>query len=495
MPDADEPRAIRTKIVATLGPAVAEGGALRDLLAAGVDVCRLNFSHGEQRDHAAMLHAIRHAAADLGRPVAVLGDLGGPKIRVGPVDEDNPDGGLRVETGGELTIRREQTLGRDGVVSCTYPGLIDDVTPGDRLLIEDGLLRFVCVRETADSVTLRCTAGGVVKTRKGINLPNTKLNLPSITDRDWSFVDWAVENELDYLALSFVRSAGDIEQLRGRLDGEAREIGIIAKIEKAEALADIDRIVEAADGLMVARGDLGVEVDLARVPLIQKDLIDRCRRAGKPAIVATQMLQSMVDNPSPTRAEVSDVANAILDGTDACMLSGETSVGKFPAGSVHVMRHVAEETEKYLLDLDVSHDGPSFAADGPLAVTAAAARAVRRLVESIDCRLIAVYSHSGDTARIFAKQRFGVPVVALSGSPRRLRQMALHFGVRPLDCPRPGNLQSLVGDVERLALDHGLAERGDRIVVVAGRSLGASGTMNGIVIHTVGHDEGDPCAP
>ncbi len=493
--DPDRPVHVRTKIVATMGPALRDPRTLRSLLLAGVDVCRLNFSHGELDDHAETLATLRAEAKHVGRHIALLGDLGGPKIRVGAVDEVNPEGGLVVETGAELVIQRDDIVGRGNVISSTYKGLVDDVNVGDRVLIEDGLLRFVCIRKETGHwrhIALHCTAGGVVKTRKGINLPNTKIGLPSITDRDWQCVDWAIANDLDYLALSFVRRADDLRQLREHLSHRQSNIALIAKIEKAEALADIDRIIVACDGLMVARGDLGVEMDLARVPLIQKDLIARCRRAGKPAIVATQMLQSMVENSSPTRAEVSDVANAIFDGTDAVMLSGETSVGKFPIGAVHVMRHVAEATEAYLLE------NPGAALEGAtdtgaLVVSAAAAKAVKRLVGAIQCRLVVVYSHSGDTARIFAKQRFGVPLVALSSNAGRLRQMALHYGVIPVEMGRPESLQALVRDVDALMQDMDLARRGERIVVVAGRSIGASGTMNGIVIHTVGHDQETTC--
>ncbi|MEM1013787.1 MAG: pyruvate kinase [Planctomycetota bacterium] len=483
---------IRTKIVATMGPAVTQTRDLRALLAAGVDVCRLNFSHGELDGHGTMLAAIRKEADKLDKRVAILGDLGGPKIRVGDVDEDNPAGGMAIDVGDELVIQRDDILGKHGTISVTYKGLVDDVEVGDRLYIEDGLLRFVCIRKEADRIALRCTAGGVIKTRKGVNLPSTKLKLPSITQRDWACVDWAIENDLDYLALSFVRRAGDIHQLRERLQSKQSHIGIIAKIEKAEAIEQIDAIIAAADGLMVARGDLGVEMDLARVPLMQKDLIERCRRAGKPAIVATQMLQSMVDAASPTRAEVSDVANAIFDGTDATMLSGETSVGKFPVGAVHVMQHVASATEDFLVGRG---GGPEGASDAPgMVVSQATAKAVRRLLETMPCKLVVVYSHTGDTARIFAKQRFDVPVVALSADDRRLRQMALHYGVVPLHLESPGNLQELARDVDSLVQDRELADPGDRIVLVAGRSMGAPGTMNGIVIHTIGHDPIDPLA-
>jgi pyruvate kinase len=487
---------IRTKIVATMGPAVRQPRDLKSLLKAGVDVCRLNFSHGELPDHATMLANIRKQADLLDKRVAVLGDLGGPKIRVGQIDEDNADGGLRVEPGDELIVQREAIVGKKHVITSTYTGLVDDVDVGDKVLIEDGLLKFLCVRKEPESkpdrIVLRCTTGGVVKTRKGINLPSTKLGLPSITDRDWQCVDWAIEHDLDYLALSFVRRADDIRQLRERLRSRGSHIGIIAKIEKAEAMEEIGAIIHESDGLMVARGDLGVEMDVAQVPIIQKDLIRRCHRAGKPAIVATQMLQSMVEAASPTRAEVSDVANAIYDGTDATMLSGETSVGKFPVGTVHIMQHVARTTENYLAHSRSNESDGASDAPG-MVISQATAKAVRRLLETLPCKLVVVYSQSGDTARIFAKQRFDVPVIALSGEERRLRQMSLLYGVVPIHLDPPANLQSLADDVDTIVQDRELAEVGDRIVIVAGRSMGASETMNGIVIHTVGHANPNPC--
>ena len=492
MPDAPaaaRPAQVRTTIVATMGPAVADATVLRELLLAGADVCRLNFSHGSLDEHAAMLATIRQVAAELDAPVAVLGDLGGPKIRLGEVADADGTGGMPVAVGGELVLQRQPCIGANGVVSCTYPGLIDDVREGHRVLVEDGLLRFLCVARDVDRLILRCTAGGVLKTRKGVNLPNTPVNLPSVTERDWQCVEWAIDNGLDYLALSFVRKAGDLLELREHLRGRNSEAALVAKIEKAEAISDIEPIIEACDALMVARGDLGVEMDLARVPIIQKDLIRRCQRAGKPVIVATQMLQSMVEQSSPTRAEVSDVANAIFDGTDALMLSGETSVGKFPVGAVLTMTHVAAETEAYL----ASHPAPTDAASQSGSVrsdSAALARAVRRLVEELSCTLVAVYSRVGHTARVFSKQRFPVPIVALSDDDVRLRQMRLHYGVVPVKMDPPDDLRELVTNVNDLVLQRKLAGVGERIVVVSGRAMVATGTLNGIVVHTV-HPAGE----
>jgi pyruvate kinase len=484
---------IRTKIVATLGPAVSDPRTMRALLVAGVDVCRLNFSHGRLEEHASMLAIAREQADDLQCPVAFLADLGGPKIRLGEVADEDGSGGMRIEPGQPLVLRRKPVVGSGGVVSSTYPGLVDDVQVGHRVLIEDGLLRFVCIGKDTDHLQLQCSAGGVLKSRKGINLPNTSVRLPSITERDWECVAWAIEKELDYLSLSFMRRADELIQLRQHLNQHGARTQLIAKIEKAEALREIDTIIDAADGLMVARGDLGVEVDLAQVPIIQKDLVRRCRRAGKPVIVATQMLQSMVESSSPTRAEVSDIANAVFDGTDALMLSGETSVGRFPVGAVHTMAHVAEVTESYLQKRPYSGDldAPGAALDWTEhRVSAAAAMAVRRLVEELQCRLVVVYSQTGETARLFARQRFGVPVVALSDDPHVLRRINLHYGVMPLPMPMPQDMAELVNQVDSFVQERELATVGDRIVMVAGRALGAPGSMNGILIHSVGVPEG-----
>src|SRR4051794_4001019 len=339
---------IRTKIVATMGPAVAEVSTLLELFRAGVDICRLNFSHGSLDDHLLMLRRIREAAAMHDQPVGILGDLCGPKIRLGKIRDVAGLGGMPIKVGDELILQREAVEGADGVVSSVFPQIVDDVQIGNRVLIEDGLLRFICTEKNFNHLVLRCTDGGVLKSSKGINLPDTVVNTPAITEKDWRDADWAVEHDLDYLALSFVRSAEDLALLRQHLLNKVSDIHLIAKIEKPEGVKNIDAIIENCDGLMVARGDLGVEMDVAQVPIIQKDLIRRCQLAGKPVIVATQMLQSMIEESSPTRAEVSDVANAIFDGSDAVMLSGETSVGKFPVQTVRMMAHIAEITEAYL---------------------------------------------------------------------------------------------------------------------------------------------------
>jgi pyruvate kinase len=333
------------------------------------------------------------------------------------------------------------------------------VQVGHRIFIEDGLLKFLCTEKNYNELRCNCTVGGVLKTSKGINLPDTSVNVAAITDRDWECADWAIENDLDYLALSFVRKPDDIVLLRQHLTNRSSDIQLIAKIEKGEALQHIDGIIEASDGLMVARGDLGVELDLARVPIIQKDLIRRCQTAGKPVIVATQMLQSMIELASPTRAEVSDVANAIFDGTDALMLSGETSVGKFPIGAVLVMSRVAEVTEEYqianpsVLDLRMQLK--------TMALSAAVAKGVRQMVTELKATLVVVWSQTGATARIFSKTRFPVPIIALSTDHRALRRMSLHFGVIPQETSNPDDPREFVRMVDDLVREQKFARGGD----------------------------------
>ena len=478
---------IRTKIVATLGPATSEPAVLAGLLKAGMDVCRLNFSHGDLPAHAHMLAGVRQAARAAGEHVAILGDLAGPKIRLGKIADEGGAGGMPIEIGQTLIIQREPVEGRAGRVSTNYPWFVDDVQAGDRVLVEDGLLRFLVVEKRALELVCTCTAGGVLKSSKGVNLPTTNVRIPAITEKDWACVDWAIENDLDYLALSFVRCAADIGQLRGRLLERGSGIQIIAKIEKAEAVEDIDAILRASDGLMVARGDLGVEMDVAQVPVIQKDLLRKAQQAGKPVIVATQMLQSMIEQSSPTRAEVSDVANAIFDGADAVMLSGETSVGRFPVAVVHMMNHIAEVTEKYLRATGLAA-GPGMDEDGTK-LSAAIAHGLWQMVTDLKASAVVVWSQSGATARIFSRQRFTAPIVAMSDTPRTLRQVALHYGVMPVHMEAPADVRQLIERVDALVIERECAKRGDRIAIVAGSALGTPLNMTGIVIHTVGETE------
>ena len=478
---------IRTKIVATLGPATSSVDMLVKLFEAGVDVCRINFSHGTLDSMLNTLNNVRAATEIFGSPIAVLGDLCGPKIRLGKVADINGTGGMPVEVGDTLIIQRQPVEGRDLRVSSIYERFVDDVQIGDRVLIEDGLLRFLVVEKQPDELHCKCTASGVLKSSMGINLPKTVVSIPSITDRDWECVDWAIEQRLDYLALSFVRKPEDIMTLRDYLKDKVCDIHLIAKIEKAEGVQQIDSIIDASDGLMVARGDLGVEMDVALVPIIQKDLIRRCQLAGKPVIVATQMLQSMIEQSSPTRAEVSDVANAIFDGTDAVMLSGETSVGKFPIGSVLTMSHIADVTENYLVTAEKNNKNPNEARIRTNLAAGSLARGALRIVQDLDVKAVVIWTQTGGTARVFSKHHFPVPIIALSNDTRTLRRMALHYGVVPEYMPVPSNdIGSVIEKTDELIRAKQYAKPGERVLVIAGWSPSMAGSMNGMVIHTVG---------
>jgi pyruvate kinase len=474
---------IRTKIVATMGPACGDVETLLRLFEAGVDVCRLNFSHGSLEAHLQTLRNIHEAASRYHEPIAVLGDLCGPKIRLGAIRDVDGTGGMPIRVGDILTIQRDPILGENGRVSSIYKEFVDEVCVDQRVLIEDGLLRFVCTEKKANEIVCKCTASGILKSSKGINLPDTVINTPSMTDRDWECVDWAVDQRLDYLALSFVRKAADLQELRSYLTDKVSDIHLIAKIELAEAIEHIEEIIDASDGLMVARGDLGVEMDVAQVPIIQKDLIRRCQGAGKPVIVATQMLQSMIEQSSPTRAEVSDVANAIFDGTDAVMLSGETSVGKFPVITVNTMAHIAEVTEEYLARTDVATASPIVKTT---LHAGALARGALRIVQDLKAKLVIIWTQTGTTARVFSKHHFPVPIIALSPDHRSLRRMALHYGVIPQEMSGAPDMTSLIAKVDDFVIAHKYADKGERILIVAGWSPGTPGSMNGLVIHTVG---------
>ncbi len=480
---------IRTKIVATMGPACGDVETLLRLFKAGVSVCRLNFSHGSLDGHLLTLRNIHEAASRFDHPIAVLGDLCGPKIRLGAIKNIDNTGGMPVKVGDTLVIQRDAIEGHDGRVSSIFAGLVDEVQVGQRVLVEDGLLRFVVTEKNQNELICNTTSGGILKSAKGINLPDTAVNVPSMTERDWECVDWAVDQRLDYLALSFVRRAADLRELRSYLQDKISDINLIAKIEKPEAVEFIDEIIDASDGLMVARGDLGVEMDVALVPIIQKDLIRRCHTAAKPVIVATQMLQSMVEQSSPTRAEVSDVANAIFDGTDAVMLSGETSVGKFPVITVHTMAHIAEVTEQYL-----AGDSARFQLPDPVKTTllaGALAQGGIRIVRDVNAKLVVVWTQTGTTARVFSKHRFPVPIVAMSPDHRSLRRMTLHYGVIPQEMSASPDLSALIAKVDDFVLAGKYAALKDRILIIAGWSHSMPGAMNGIVIHTVG----DPWIP
>ena len=470
---------IRTKIIATLGPATADPERLAAVLEAGVDVCRLNFSHGTWDDHKRSLDSIRDWSAKHDEPIAVLGDLCGPKIRLNQVAGSTID----LTPGDTVRFVRGDDDCTPDRFTINYSGFVDEVETGQRIYIDDGLIRLLVTACEADSVTCTCTTGGRVSSRKGVNLPDTPLSTPALTDKDRRDLDWAIEHKLDYVALSFVRRPEDLTDLKGCIDARGSDIGVIVKIEKVEALDHLDDFIARADGVMVARGDLGVEMDVWRVPLIQKDITARCRAAAKPVIVATQMLQSMVSNPMPTRAEVSDVANAILDGADAVMLSGETAAGSYPDIAVTMMDRVAATTEAY--QRQYRNAEPTKRQTTIQGTTSAIAWAAVQAASHLDARLVAVWSATGETVRLVAQHRLPMPVVGLTYDEHVYRRMNLLYGVIPLRVEPLGNPAEMATALDARLLERGLAKPGDLVVVVTSTRPQAPGKTDTTLVHRV----------
>ncbi len=465
----------RTKIVCTLGPATSSIEGIRSLLEAGMNVARLNFSHGTHAQHAEVIDNIRNVAAEMKLPVAILGDLQGPRIRVGDIPAP-----ISVVPGEDLTLVHEG-LERDGEIPTTYDHLATDVRVGDRILIDDGLIELLAMEVSAARVKVRVVHGGEIKPHKGLNLPGVQVSAPSITEKDIADIHFAVERDLDYLALSFVRRAQDVEQLRAMIP---KGLLVVAKIEKDVALHNIESIIEASDGVMVARGDLGVELPFEEVPGAQKRIISLANKMGRPVITATQMLESMIENPRPTRAEASDVANAILDGTDAVMLSAETAAGAYPRLAVEAMRRIITEVEKHPpggrarrgIHRDVGVGVPT-----EVAIAAATTAAV----DMLGAPLVVVFTKSGFSARIVAAHRPNVSILVLTDQPRTFRQLALVWGVIPELVQHCENYDEMMQRAKQVVVARELASRGDRIVVTAGVPFDVPGTTNLLKVETV----------
>lgn len=473
-----------TKIVATVGPASCAPSVISKLIEAGVSVFRLNFGHGDIEQRTQHTRTVREVATELGRPIAIMGDLQGPKIRIERVAGD----GIAVEPGAMVVFHRKSVVGEAGHpvrLSCTYPGFIDDVAPGQRVLIADGAVRLLAVAKRTDELecTVSPSGGGQISTGKGINLPDTCVRAETLGDRDRNDVRWAIEQGLDFLALSFVRNDSDVIRLRETLAGTPLQI--IAKIERPEAVQNIDSILQSTDAIMVARGDLGVEMDLARVPVIQKQLIAAAEAHGKPCIVATQMLESMIHAPIPTRAEASDVAGAILDGADAVMLSGETAVGEFPVLAVENMRRIAQHTEAYIRSLPAREKPPQKLIESRYR-TAALAHGAWHVAHDIGAKFIAVWSQRGGGARYLSQNDFNVPIIACTSDDRAARQMQLLRGVMPIRTPVPEGLNHFTRMVDAYLLETGWATEGDVCLLMAGAPIGAQGVTNSIAVHVVG---------
>lgn len=490
-----------TKIMATVGPACADQAALVRLIQEGARCFRLNFSHGSFDDHHRMLKTIRAAADQTDIDVGVLGDLRGPKIRTGRLAE----GPIDLEPGDHVEILAKDVDGyRDATsqvvyIPSTYENLVEEVGPGHRVLIDDGAIHLLCTdRLTVGQVNdalgprLICsvTTPNTLKANKGINLPDSKISASSLTDFDHECVQWAIENQLDYLALSFVRCGDDVTQLKGLLaDQLSRGVAsppIIAKIETPQATRNIDDICDQADGIMVARGDLGVEMDLAQVPVVQKQVIASAHDHGKPVIVATQMLQSMIDQPQPTRAEVSDVANAIIDGADAVMLSGETAVGSHATAAVHVMAHTARVVGRYDRATRKGSFSPPRMLQASRYRTAAIGHAAGVMVHDLGARYVVLWSELGGGARYISQNRIEVPIIAVSSNRAALRRMSLMYGVHPAWMARPENSNEFTHEADKLLIERGWAKAGDPVVMVQGEPLGTPGVTNQLRIHYVG---------
>ena len=439
---------------------------------AGLNVARLNFSHGTHDQHAKTVAMVRETASELGRPIAILGDLQGPRIRIGDLAEARS-----VVDGQDVVLVAGESASGDELPT-TYEHLCDDVKVGDRILVDDGLIELVALEVHAPRVRARVLHGGSIKSHKGMNLPGVAVSAPSITDKDWADVEFAVAHGLEYLALSFVRRAADIAELRERIP---KEMLVVAKIEKDSALENIESIVRASDAVMVARGDLGVELPFEEVPIAQKRIITLCNKLGRPVITATQMLESMITHPRPTRAEASDVANAILDGTDAVMLSAETAAGQYPRLAVEAMSRIIVEIEKHprIAGAD-DREEREAAVSTERAIAAAATSAVR----SLDAPALIVFTKSGFSARVVASHRPGVPILVLTDQERTYRQLALVWGVIPClvqHCDTYGDMVKLALDAVRT---RGLARPGDRVVVTAGVPFDVPGTTNLMKVET-----------
>ncbi len=471
---------LRTKIVCTIGPASRSPEMLAKLIAAGMNVARINFSHGDQAVHAENIARIREASAQAGKPIAILGDLQGPKLRMGIMQE----GGVPIDTGETLILTTDPITGAPGRVPVQYEHLPDVVEPGDRILIDDGLLELVVTAVEGKEITTTVVTGGILSSNKGLNLPRAALSIPAITERDRENLAFAIEQGLDWIALSFVRTADEVWDLKASirtLSAFDHQTPVMAKIEKPEAIANIDAIIAAADGIMVARGDLGIEMSPEDVPMLQKMIIAKCNAAGKPVITATQMLDSMIRNPRPTRAEASDVANAILDGSDAIMLSGETASGKYPLEVVQTMTRIAA-----VVEADKSRRG-EHRLDAKPGRTFAEAVAHASVETALDLSATAIVSPTigGRTARVMSKFRPPCPIVAVTPNPLAQRELCLFWGVYPLLSQRAATLDAVINEAVETAQRAGFVNEGDVVVVTGGTVEGASGTTNLMKVHLI----------
>ncbi|PHQ81480.1 MAG: pyruvate kinase [Phycisphaera sp.] len=487
------------RIVATIGPSSDSPEMVRRLITLGVRVFRFNFSHGTFDEHAARLKVVREVADDMDRPIAVMADLPGPKIRCGKV----PGDGFDLAVGQEVVFTNEIDIAKlveengkpVAYFPTTYPKLTEEVDVGQRVLLNDGAVRMIVTAKESGEVRCTVTVGGLISSGKGINLPETTLTAPAVGERDWEICQFAVANHFDFFAISFVRKAEEIYDLRKRLEGicsidkdsaeqKGSRIPIVAKIEKPQAVAAIDEIAEAADVIMVARGDLGVEMDIAQTPVSQKAIIEACKKAGTAVIVATQMLETMITSSMPTRAEASDVANAVFDGADAVMLSGETAIGDHPDLVVDTMTRIIRAAEDRMASLPRRSTPPKIFADKNQR-TASIAHGAWHIAQEFGAELVVCWSQRGTSARFLSQNNFHIPIVAYSSDHRFTRRMALLGGINPFHREPPGGFSAFVKMVEKDLIDSGWVMSGSRIVILGGEPFGTSGFTSSVVAHII----------
>ena len=466
----------RAKIVCTLGPATSSPARIRELVDAGMDVARLNMSHGSHADHERAYRLVRQASDDTGHGVGIFADLQGPKIRLGRF----AGGPVELEEGATFTITTRDIPGDAKVCSTTYDGLPGDVEVGDPILIDDGKVRLEVTKVDGTDVETRVVVAGPVSDNKGINLPGVAVSVPALSEKDKEDLRFALHLTVDFIALSFVRSAKDAEDVRAVMDEEGIHVPVIAKIEKPQAVEKLDEIIKAFDGFMVARGDLGVECPLEDVPIIQAKIVDRARRNAKPVIVATQMLESMITAPRPTRAEASDVANAVLDGADAVMLSGETSVGEYPIEAVETMAKILQSTERNSLHRMAQIDWQPRTKGGVIA------KAATEVAERVGAKYLVAFTQSGDSARRLARHRGEIPILAFTPVAAVRSQLALTWGVETFKVSSVEHTDEMVKQVDEALLQIGRVKEGDLVVIIAGSPPGIPGSTNALRVHRMG---------
>jgi pyruvate kinase len=472
----------RAKIVATIGPASNTESMLRELIRAGMDVARLNFSHGSQPDKAALIQMIRRVATDERKPICILADLQGPKIRTGRLKNRIP---ISLKTGQQLTITPRDIPGTSTVISTTFPTLAENLEEGSRILLSDGLIELRVTRIRGTDVECEVINGGILGEHKGINLPGIAVRVPSLTEKDEADLEFAIKNGADMVAVSFVRTAEDVRLVKHRVAALGAETWIIAKLEKPQAIEHLEAILEIADGVMVARGDLGVEMPPEQVPAIQKRVIRRAAELRKPVITATQMLESMIENPRPTRAEASDVANAIYDGTDAVMLSAESAAGKYPVQAVAMMAKIVIETE---IQMRAEVQRYRYHVEGALSIPETICESMAHAADDLDLTAIAVFTETGTTARLLSKYHPAPPIFALSSVETVIRRMMLLWGVHPVQCPKLQHTDQMVDTAERLLLEAGYVRPKQILGIVAGTRT-KSGSTNFMRLHMVGDSD------